>query len=470
MTENLQPYEVIKGDEHLAIDPDTERIYAGEWQREMMEKDNNMITIGTHNDPMRGPQAPSKLTVNSMFRHTLIAGQTGSGKSTLIRNIQLQLINQGYGLTFIDQKGTDSYEFLKQIPENRLDDIVWIEPDSDRDSDNRSQSIGFNSFETHLEPDAENYDKAVNEFSTVFVSLLKNKSDYWGPQIGYMTETLVKQLIKSDYSFNPIDLVRILSDEEQMSLFVEKYEDELEQAFLNRISEQDLDAFDPILRRIRGWVEDRTTRQFIASERLIFNLRKAIKDNKIIILNLSNINNPSVKKTISHLYINNLWSNVKAINESSNHFLVLDDYDSLCSDSFNVNNILSQGRSLEFGLIIGTQQFNNIPQDAKQGVRQVKHQITMNLGNSLSDASSAAQFYNIGSQEIKNLSQFEAISYVMSENGYTSDEPVTISLFNEIPHKTTDIEHIISKSIDKYSSERKEVIDLKDFGISRHLD
>jgi len=92
-----------------------------------------MITIGQHKDPMRGPRKPSQYTIDSLYRNMLITGLDGFGTNTLVKNIQLQLIERGYGMTFIEHRNDNSKSLLESIPEERLDDVVWIEPCTDRE-------------------------------------------------------------------------------------------------------------------------------------------------------------------------------------------------------------------------------------------------------------------------------------------------------------------------------------------------
>jgi len=52
-------------------------------------------------------------------------------KTSVLKNIMVQRAYQGYGFTFVDPKGEACYEILRQLPEHRLDDLVWVDPDPD---------------------------------------------------------------------------------------------------------------------------------------------------------------------------------------------------------------------------------------------------------------------------------------------------------------------------------------------------
>jgi len=67
---------------------------------------------------------------DSLFRHIWITGTTGYGKTTELLNMMVQWAYAGHGFTYFDPKGRDSRELLRKLPENRLEDVVWIEPGS----------------------------------------------------------------------------------------------------------------------------------------------------------------------------------------------------------------------------------------------------------------------------------------------------------------------------------------------------
>lgn len=66
-----------------------------------------------------------------MIRHTALFGSSGYGRSCLLRNILIQTAYNGYGFSYIDPKGDDSKLLIQQLPENRMDDVILLQPDSE---------------------------------------------------------------------------------------------------------------------------------------------------------------------------------------------------------------------------------------------------------------------------------------------------------------------------------------------------
>ncbi len=86
-------------------------------------------------------------------RHAYLIGQTGTGKSTLLCNLLHADIVAGHGVTLVDPHGDLTEQVLGLVPEERLEDVVLIDPaDSEAavginflelPDDDRELAIGF---------------------------------------------------------------------------------------------------------------------------------------------------------------------------------------------------------------------------------------------------------------------------------------------------------------------------------------
>lgn len=69
-----------------------------------------------------------RLPVEDRMRHTYVVGQTGTGKTTLLQTMALSDIERGEGVCVIDPHG-DMFEWLLgRIPEDRIEDVVLVDP------------------------------------------------------------------------------------------------------------------------------------------------------------------------------------------------------------------------------------------------------------------------------------------------------------------------------------------------------
>ena len=59
---------------------------------------------------------------------TFLTGQSGTGKSTLMRAAAIQAIQDDAGLVFIDFHGDTADDLTGYIPRSRFDDLVYLNP------------------------------------------------------------------------------------------------------------------------------------------------------------------------------------------------------------------------------------------------------------------------------------------------------------------------------------------------------
>lgn len=69
------------------------------------------------------------LTEKERERHVYIIGGTGNGKTTMLEYAMIQDIKNGKGLAFVDPHGDAAEFLLHHIPEERINDVVYFNPD-----------------------------------------------------------------------------------------------------------------------------------------------------------------------------------------------------------------------------------------------------------------------------------------------------------------------------------------------------
>lgn len=106
---------------------------------------NGAFDIGLANNHHHGETTPIGLTVAERERHVFVVGGTGNGKTTLLEYALVQDIRNGKGVAVVDPHGDMAFKLLKYIPESRINDVVYFNPDD------LSHPIGLNMLE--LPPD-----------------------------------------------------------------------------------------------------------------------------------------------------------------------------------------------------------------------------------------------------------------------------------------------------------------------------
>ncbi|MBF6618761.1 MAG: hypothetical protein ITG02_00840, partial [Patulibacter sp.] len=77
-------------------------------------------------------QRPLRQPVEGALSHALLVGPTGSGKSALLARLFLDDVSAGRGGLLLDMKGDTASDVLARVPEQRLGDVVVLDPADSR--------------------------------------------------------------------------------------------------------------------------------------------------------------------------------------------------------------------------------------------------------------------------------------------------------------------------------------------------
>jgi hypothetical protein len=88
-----------------------------------------MILLGTQSDET-GKVWKIGVPLSDLTTHGLVTGTTGSGKSTFLRNLALQVFGLGASVAVIEPHGDLCLDLLSAVPDAFLDRVVYMEVDS----------------------------------------------------------------------------------------------------------------------------------------------------------------------------------------------------------------------------------------------------------------------------------------------------------------------------------------------------
>jgi len=149
------------------------------------------------------------------FRHGWLLGKSGTGKSTLLRNVIVEAIRNDIGIAVIDPHGDLIFDILNYIPEYRLKDIVYIDPESDRAPD-----LGI--FD---HPDRE---RAVQAFMSLMEA---HAGKGWGPETAHILRGATDATLELSKHPSVIDIYKILARPKFAEALLARSENPLVQDF-----------------------------------------------------------------------------------------------------------------------------------------------------------------------------------------------------------------------------------------------
>ncbi len=318
----------------------------------------------------RGQETLVRMTDEDRRRHLYVVGQTGTGKTTIMKDMVRQDIEAGRGVCVIDPHGDFADFTLSVIPQTRVDDVIYFDPGE------LTNPLGLNMME--IDPShPEQKTMVINELFGIIDRLYDLKTT-GGP----MFEKYFKNsalLLLDDYAHEiPVlaDISRVLVDaryradklsRETNPLVKEFWEKEAEKAG----GEASLANMAPyISSKVDTFVSNEFLRPIINQKRSAFNFRTIMDNRKILVVNLSkgrigDMNANLLGMIIVGKLLMAALSRVDIANESQRNdfYLYIDEFQNFTTDS--ISTILSEARKYRLNLVIAHQFIRQL----KDGIR-----------------------------------------------------------------------------------------------------
>ncbi len=224
--------------------------------------------------------------------HTLLGGQSGEGKSTLMQSMALQAIENGSACCVIDPHGDLVEAILAHISPRRVADTVLIDFGTD------DRSIGLNPLDVTL---GRARDKAIED---LLVTLRFIYKESWGNRMespfrhALLTLFAANEMLVArdplqgpDQQYTLLDVLPILTDES----FCHTLLDEITDDYLKRwwylyyeplSLQQQRERVDPVFTKISK-LEMQAARRIVGQGRSTLNFGQLLRERKIILVSLA---------------------------------------------------------------------------------------------------------------------------------------------------------------------------------------
>lgn len=167
---------------------------------------NNKFDVVLGQNNHHGEVTPIGLTAAERERHVFIIGGTGNGKTTMLQYAIVQDIQNGKGVAVVDPHGDMAETLLRHVPEERIDDVIYFNPDD------LAHPIGLNLLE--LTPGLEG-DELLREKDVVTESVVSvfrkifSDDDTGGHRIEYVLRNAIQTAltVKDATLFTVYDLL-----------------------------------------------------------------------------------------------------------------------------------------------------------------------------------------------------------------------------------------------------------------------
>ncbi|HLL90662.1 MAG TPA: type IV secretion system DNA-binding domain-containing protein [Tepidisphaeraceae bacterium] len=375
----------------------------------MVFDDDNTIYIGQRH--AWGGMAPFGVGRADRRHHTLILGQTGTGKTTLIRNLVVQAMLSGEGVGLLDRHGDLATELLSHVPRWRARDVVYFNPADEQYCTGINLLRAVPPNRRHLVASA-----VVDAFKSVYRAS-------WGAKLEYVLYACVASLLECE-NVSLLGVPRMLVDARYRRWVVRQIGDPVLAAFWT----QEFEAIDPrFLAEVVAPVQNKVSRlllnpvgrRALGQTRNHLDARYLMDGRKIFIANLAKGRIGSdVASLLGSLLVTQFQ--VAAMSRAdlpeakrADFLLCIDEFGNFTTDSFA--SIMSEARKYRLAVVLGAQSSSQVSEE-------VRRAIFANVGSTVS--------FRVGDADAQILAREFGNEYVPSQFTSLSNHEINVRMID----------------------------------------
>ena len=332
-----------------------------------MEMGTEGILLGINS--FRGKDTEIRMSREDRMRHMYVIGQTGTGKTTILKNMIAQDIKNGDGCCFIDPHGSDIQDILSYVPKERIDDVIYFDPAY------TARPMGLNMLEYDPKyPEQKTF--VVNELMSIFNKLFTKES--MGPMFDqYFKNSAFLAMDDPNNHATLLEITRILGNKEYRDALCATCRNPIVKEFWanaeKTTGDQSIANFVPyITSKFDNFISNDIMRPVVLQEKSAFNFREIMDNKKILLVNLSKGRLGEVNANLIGLLLVGkiqmaALSRVDMYGQKMNDFyLYIDEFQNVTTDS--IASILSEARKYRLSLTIAHQYISQLEENIKNAV------------------------------------------------------------------------------------------------------
>ncbi|KKW42065.1 hypothetical protein A3C19_02180 [Candidatus Kaiserbacteria bacterium RIFCSPHIGHO2_02_FULL_54_22] len=333
-----------------------------------LPQEGALLGINTY----RGQEAHIYISPEDRLRHLYVIGQTGTGKTWLLKSMIMQDIKNGDGCCFIDPHGSDILDVLAAVPPERYKDVIYFDPAD------LSRPFSLNFLEYDLSrPEQKTF--IVNELLMIFRRLYGDVPESMGPAFEQYFRNATQLVMEDPSSGSTIlDIARVLANSEFRREKLASSMNPIVNQFWNEIAtkaggEASLENIVPyITNKFDDFTANDFIRPIVGQQESSFKFREVMDTKKILLINLSKGRLGEKNANLLGLIIvGKLF--MAALSRADNprapyppFYLYIDEFQNVTTDS--IPGILSEARKYKLALTVAHQFLNQIEEKTRDAV------------------------------------------------------------------------------------------------------
>jgi len=330
-------------------------------------KDGILLGMNKH----RNIDTEIRMKEDDRLRHFYCIGQTGTGKTTLLKEMIIQDMKIGHGVCMIDPHGSDLQDVIANVPLERFQDVIYFDPAYTA----RPMALNMLEFDERF-PEQKTF--VVNELFSIFQKLYGAIPESMGPAFEQYFRNSALLVMEDPASGNTlVDMSRVLSDKTYRDFKITKCKNPLVKQFWvnaeKTTGEQGLANYvQYVTNKFDVFLANDIMRPVIAQEKSSFNFRDIMDNKKILLVNLSkgrlgDINANLIGLILVGKILIAALSRVDMFGKNFPPFyLYIDEFQNITTDS--ISTILSEARKYKLSLNIAHQFIAQLEEGIKDSV------------------------------------------------------------------------------------------------------
>jgi hypothetical protein len=362
----------------------------------------------------RGQEKEVRIALEDRFRHIYVIGQTGTGKTYMMKQMVVSDMKAGYGVTYLDPHGEDVQDLLNYVPKERVDDVIYFDPAD------TEYPMGLNILEWTTEQEK---DHNTQEFLAILGKLFDSQS--MGPMFEHWARNGLLGLMEdrsTDEARTLVEIPKMFADEQFQDQVAKTIKNFLVKQFwtveIKKTSGNMKGELLPwVLSKFGRFIVSPMMRNIIGQSKSAFNFEEVMDDGKILLCNLNKGRLGEFSMSlIGMIVVAKLLAGAFKRGGKPKpwrpHFLYVDEFQNFASDSFS--QILSEARKYRLSLTIAHQFTKQIDEKILASVfGNVGTLLTLRVG--VEDAEKVAELYPgyFDKNDVANLPNRHVFSKLM---------------------------------------------------------
>jgi hypothetical protein len=370
-----------------------------------------------------GLTRPVAISPSASTRGLYVLGPTGTGKTSLLKNLILDDLKAGRGLAVVETNGDLISELIDAIPPERVADVVLLDPTD------RTHAVGFNPFASSADPSL-----IADQLGELFERLWEA---FWGPRTAQLTHMGLLTLARRKGS-TLLDLPRLYLDPIFRSNVLANLDDPLGLApdwrwFASLSEREQANVVSPLLNKSRQFVARPSIRAIVGQPNPPLTMRQIIDQRKVLLVNLpKGLIGAETAQLLGCLVLTSIWQAMAeraALPPESRHAfgLYVDEVQDFASAPVPWDEMLAQGRKYGLALTAAHQNLEQLPKELREVVlANARSKAVFAL--SASDAKLMERLFApaLSATDLQALDAYSVAALVALDNGGTA-RPVTLT-------------------------------------------